>query len=201
MAEELTWAEWQTAKVEFKERNQLRAHDGDAWLAAALDPVSDHTREVFANAGLALYLAQVLEHGLVNLVAAARAAQGSFNTPDDVDATFGGLFGKTMGGQLRAALEAVSFTPAQIEGLREALALRNYLAHHFFRERIDDFATEDGRNGLTETLVEMQERFQAVDRELEPHLFRLFAQSGITREVFDSEFAQLQRELDADSPG
>jgi hypothetical protein len=191
MGDELTWDDWQKARVRHDEANQLAGVVPGTWRPTTLDPIDDHMREVFANAGLAFYLAQVLEHGLVNLVAAARAADGSYATPDDVDDTIAQLFGKTMGGQLRAALEAVLFTPAQTEKLERALAARNQLAHHFFRERADDLGSEEGRNRLLAELNEMQEQFQSIERELEPYLWSLFSKSGITREMFERGFEQL----------
>lgn len=153
-----------------------------AWVPEELDPEDDQTREVYAHAGLALYMAQVLEHGLANIIVLARAGGPQFRSPDDYEALLDELLSRTMGAQLRQALREVEFTDDQIERLNEALRLRNFLAHDFFRERIMSFGSIAGRNRLIEELDAMRDHFAAIDREVQEIAYTLWEKHGMTRE-------------------
>ncbi len=161
------------------------------WVPDELDADDDQTREVYAHAGLALYMAQVLEHGLANVIVLARAGGPEFRSPDDYDALLDDLLSRTMGQQLRRALQEIEFTDDQIERLNEALRLRNYLAHDFFRERIDHFASVAGRNRLIAELDKMRDHFAAIDRDVQEIAYALWAKHGIPRERIEAEVQKL----------
>ena len=161
------------------------------WVPDTLDPDNDQTREVYACAGLALYMAQVLEHGIANVVVLARAGGPEFRSPADYDALLDDLLSRTMGQQLRRALHEVDFTDDQIERLNEALRLRNFLAHDFFRERIDQFASVAGRNRLIEELDEIRDHFEGIDGEVQEIAYALWAKHGISRERVEAEVKRL----------
>src|SRR2546426_168775 len=113
-----------------------------SWVPDELDPENDHRREVYAHYGLAMYCAQVLEHELVNFVIVSRSMTGKFTTVEEREAFSDALFGSTMGRQLRHALSESRLGDDQVQALERALHARNFLAHDYFRERIDKFSTE-----------------------------------------------------------
>ena len=62
-----------------------------------IDPESWLCREVFANFGLALYSAQVLEHGIINLVVWSGLRDGRYRAYEETEAASAELFRQTMG--------------------------------------------------------------------------------------------------------
>lgn len=161
------------------------------WVPEHLDLESDQIRQVYATYGLAMYYAQVLEHGLVNFVVATRTGC-SVKTLEECDALFEELLAMTMGRQLRRVLEAAELDTALVERLRGALRLRNRLAHDYFRERVVDFASFAGRNRMIEELAEIRAELEAADQKLEPLTLALLRKWGVTRERLAAEVAQLR---------
>jgi hypothetical protein len=170
----------------------LRPCQAVTWVPDELDAENDHTREVYAHAGLALYMAQVLEHGLVNVVILSRAGGPEFRTSRDYDRLFDDLIARTMGAQLRRALESVSFAEDQIDRLRKALRLRNFLAHDFFRERIEMFGSVSGRNAMIRELDAMRDAFAEIDGEVQEVAVTLFAKHGVTRDAIEAQVAVMR---------
>lgn len=144
---------------------------------------SDQHREVYAFAGLALYYAQVLEQGVINLIFTARAHDGTlaqdFKTVDDFFDTYAA---KTLGGLLRVVSQHVALPPGIEKRSNDALQTRNFLAHHCFKERIDQFLTLHGRQELANELAAMARLFNAADDQLQELTFRFGARFGITAE-------------------
>lgn len=98
-----------------------------SWMPDVLDPEDDHVREVYAHAGLALYMAQVLEHGLANVIVFARAGSPEFHSVQDYEDALDDLLRKTMGQQLRRALDHIDFAEDQVAALEDALGWRVHL--------------------------------------------------------------------------
>jgi hypothetical protein len=161
-----------------------------AWVPDVLDPDEDQTREVYAHAGLALYCAQVLEHGLANVVIFARAGGPGFPSTEDYDRVLDELLSKTMGAQIHETLKAVKLTDEQIDALQVALRLRNFLVHNFFRERIASLLTVDGRNRLIAELDEIRDKLHEIDVEVQELTYRYAEAHGITREMWQAAVAQ-----------
>jgi hypothetical protein len=62
-----------------------------------IDPESWLVREVYANYGLAMYEAQVLEHGIANMAACTGMRDGAITSLAGMDADYAEMFSKTMG--------------------------------------------------------------------------------------------------------
>jgi hypothetical protein len=162
------------------------------WTPDVLDPENDQTREVYANAGLALYTAQVLEHGLVNLVLVARAGSPKLRSQEDYDRVFEELVSMTMGQQLRQALAVVEFSEEQVAALERALERRNFLVHDFFRVRIGRFLTASGRNRLIAELEEIRDTFSTIEREVDSMTMAYYERHGLSRQMFEAEVEKLK---------
>lgn len=103
-------------------------------------------REVYAAFGVAVYFAQVVEFAVVNHIAIARTVAGGRRlTGSEFDALFDELFGATLGRNLKELHALLSDDPSLSDDLRQALALRNRLVHHWMRERIMDMGTSRKR--------------------------------------------------------
>ena len=83
-----------------------------------IDPESWLTPQVYANFGLARYMAQVLESGLVNVAVWTGIRDEEYSTYADAEADLVALFRKTMGAQ---RLELLARRPdlAHMEGSPE----------------------------------------------------------------------------------
>ena len=115
---------------------------------ATMDEDDQH-REVYAWAGLALYEAQVFEQGVTNVLFAARLVDRSivdeFATADEFYAR---QESKPLGPVLQALRRHLPLDQSIDARCGEAHRLRNFLVHRFFAERIELFATVDGRQTL-----------------------------------------------------
>jgi hypothetical protein len=158
-----------------------------AWHPEQLDLESDQIRQVYANYGSAMYYAQVLEHGLVNFVAASRAGH-----PDKYsDALWDELFGMTMGRQLQFVFEEAELSDVVIEQLRKALRVRNFLAHDFFRQRAEKLLSFRGRNEMLHELELLREELRDAEAAVSPTTLRLLDRKGVSREMVEAEMARV----------
>ncbi len=170
----------------------------DRYLRGAIWPASDddsvQIREVYSRYGLAMYQAQVLEHGIVNAVIVARmlpkmrdhsdrpAWEDAFDRAYDVELT------KTCGNMLRA-LESLKLPEELIDRLRVAKIERDRLAHRFFREHDEDFLGRTGRTVMIAECEDAIEIFTAIDADLEEHMRPQRERHGITSEWIEGHLA------------
>jgi hypothetical protein len=105
---------------------------------------NDIVRDTYAHFGLALYQAQVLEHGIVNAMVYARLPDRHRIRRSEIDAFMGRQFEKTLGALLRELEKYVIVRPELAADLAKALRMRNHLAHEYFRERAATFMTNEG---------------------------------------------------------
>jgi hypothetical protein len=165
----------------------MRKHDED-----------EHVKEVYARFGLAVYFAQVLEHGLVNalvILDLIPSRRHLARSPDEwgaeVDAFMDRHFQATMG-RLMRSLRAVTQVEADLEQLlNDALSKRNWLAHDFFRERATEFMTADGREQMLREADGCRDLFQSADKRLETIVAPLRKKAGITDELLAREYQRL----------
>ena len=134
----------------------------------------EHIKEVYAHFGLAIYLAQVLEHGFVNaLVCAdllprlAGPVSSKEQWASEFDTFMDGHFEHTLGKLIKIIQNQVAVPAVLEKKLGEALKLRNFLAHGFFRERAVEFASFSGREKMLTELKAAQQQFKRADLELE----------------------------------
>ena len=161
----------------------------------------EHVKEVYARFGLALYGAQVLEHGLVNallmmdLIPTRRhEARSEEEWGKQVDAFVDRHFEETMG-RLLKKLARVTETPRDLGSLlREALEKRNWLAHHFFRVRAWEFTNERGREAMIHELDEAHALFRRADQRLTDIVNPVRKAHGITDELLARTYDEMLEE-------
>jgi hypothetical protein len=156
------------------------------------------TRDVYAHYGLALYLAQCLEHQLVNALVYGKhlpsvvgyaKARGPLTRSDfehRFDLFADELFDETMGG-LIARLKETRKLPDNfdIKELMGARDMRNLLAHRYFRLRADDFISIVGLQGMLAELEEAQKLFSRVDTAVTDACLALADAVGVNRDAID----------------
>ena len=101
----------------------------------------EHQKTVYAHFGLAIYMSQVLEHGLANallvldIVPRASAVATPESWPEKVDSFYDAQFKRTLGSLIHRLRELTLVPPELEQVLEQALETRNWLSHHYFRER------------------------------------------------------------------
>jgi hypothetical protein len=143
---------------------------------------SDDVKEIYARFGLAYYHAEVLHRGLCNLYALSRIPEEGGITGPRLEEHLTEAYSSTLG---RIVTLIVPLLPDDlVPKLQLAVDRRNFLAHHFWFERIRLTTTSEGAAQLVEELSTYSETFQALDAEIE-HCTELYLlRTGITDETF-----------------
>jgi predicted lipoprotein len=158
-------------------------------------PSDDVVRDTYAHFGLAIFRAQVLEHGIVNAMVILRFRQKDRLSRSDIDAFMDQRFENTLG-RLIALLKADVSVPAHLKRqLNEALGLRNLLAHRYFRERAEQFMSEAGALSMQHELQAAQEVFRAADRALTSLVQPIADANGLTAERIEVEYQSMLAEI------
>lgn len=164
-----------------------------------MDYDEEQVREVYAHFGLAMYLAQVLEHGVVNALVILRLPAKAKMTRQDIDEFMEGRFQKTLGALLRQQRSEIGSIPGELDSvLRKALRERDFLAHHYFRERSERFVLRDGREQMLQELQGYQKLFEDAEGLLSQALAPFRIRYGVTDEVLDEEYERVCRSLGID---
>jgi hypothetical protein len=160
-----------------------------------LDDSNYQVREVYAQYGLSSYLGQVMEKGVVNLL----TLHVNVETPNSTQQTFDIVFEKFARYTLGRLIVAVEKTfPAEVEtiaALRQALPIRNSLAHDFFWDRATQLMSFSGREAMLAELISMHEPFQSADLLVSALLQRVAVEGGISSERFEANLAEAMDEL------
>jgi hypothetical protein len=154
----------------------------------------EHTREVYAYFGLAVYYGQVLEHGIVNAMVVLRLPHRDRFTKGDIDAFMDQQFENTLG-KLIKNLRAELTLPSDLEDLlRQALKTRNWLCHDYFRERAIESMTSAGRDKMLAELEDARELLSRADKRLSDVVQPLSDRCGLTEAVLQAEYKAICRE-------
>lgn len=162
------------------------------------DPESALIREVYARYGLTMYMAQVLEHAVVNALLVLRflPKRPDHNSNESWESAFDDFYGRELGktfGTTLKTLDGLSIlTPELISKLRAAKSTRDRLAHSFFRDRDLQFFTQSGRVSMIDDCEAAIAEFEAADGELEAFCAPFRLRFGITDEWIE----QMVRELE-----
>jgi hypothetical protein len=160
--------------------DQLHARIDEALESS--EPTSDDVKEVYARFGLAYYHAEVLYRGLCNLYCASQLPPTGPVTRHRVEEHLRTASEMTLG-QLLPRLATI-LPPLIVERLAAALERRNFIAHHFWYERIHLIATLSGIEAMLAELAQDTELFQELDSEIEKIVEPLHARVGLTPELF-----------------
>ncbi|MGB5621508.1 MAG: hypothetical protein WBN65_03360 [Gammaproteobacteria bacterium] len=119
---------------------------------------------VYAEFGAAVHDTQVLEFGLVLLMAlATRYDDAQFGT-DSVMALSTAQAGQTVGELFRAVRKKEHFTSPERKAIHKAIRLRNDLVHRFMVDKVEDLFTPEGRESLLQEIRAIRDAVQSADR-------------------------------------
>ena len=148
-------------------------------------------RDVFAHFGAAMYAAQCVERQLVIQAPMLLRMHPHVTTRAELDGLWDRMFGQTMGGTYRE-LERKGVLPVGCEGrLKEALRLRNWLAHNYFWDRATDFMTASGRERMRTELAAAAATLHGLDEELTDMSHDWRREVGVTDEVLAAELRRM----------
>jgi hypothetical protein len=160
----------------------------------------EHIKEVYAYFGLSMYMAQVLEHGIVNafvFLELMPKTKGKW-TPDEFEAYMDGEFDKTLG-RLIGKLRKLTTINNDMESLLTVtLKKRNWLAHHYFRDRAKEFMNSSGRDSMILELQQCRDLFKETDEKLEAVIMPLMKKVGITDEILREHLLKFKKKANAD---
>ncbi len=146
---------------------------------------AQQNREVFARFGLAMYRAQCLERGL-GLMLSVYKQEFFLVPPEKRDSIFDEEFGKTLGKMVNDIGKKVSLSPTLETRLRQAVKLRNSLAHDYFWEHAVDILNSEGREKMITELQEHEEFFGELDKEFSNICDEFLHSNGVSKEKIES---------------
>jgi hypothetical protein len=113
----------------------------------------------------------------------------------EFDAFFDQQFSQTMGSLLKRLEAAVPLDTNLKSKIALAKERRNFLAHHFYRERVEKMFTPMGLDEMIDELEGDQKLFRMVDQELEEVTSSIRKRLGIRDERVEAEFRKMVNEL------
>lgn len=152
-------------------------------------------KEVYAHYGLCMYLAQVFETGLINILTALETAASKRHDQQTFEAFYEKHEGLTFGNLMKALARHHILSDDLTEEVRLLKSERDRLAHHFWREHDLDFMTVGGCHVMIEQLEQFQRRFAALDRRVTQIQTLAFGRLGFDPETFDKLSQQAMAEM------
>jgi hypothetical protein len=125
-----------------------------------LDP---QVRDVYAEFGLPMGVAQSLERQLVFLIIAAYEPLSGNLTADAYDGLLAKLSQQTLGTLIRKLRDSFDVPTDFDQRLQETLRLRNWLTHHYFADRTAEFQSPEGRAEMIRELDKISDRLNELD--------------------------------------
>ena len=113
----------------------------------------------------------------------------------EVDRYMEGQFENTLGRLVSAPKKAKPLPQDLLESLSESIRKRNFLVHSYFRERNDQWLTEDGRQQMIEELQSARDQFQVSDRMIENLFKPIMDRYGFTKETITNYLEERKERL------
>jgi hypothetical protein len=155
-------------------------------------------KTTFAHFGLAYYQASVLEHEIVNVLAVNRLVRARKDAEQLLSDPWDDKFKDVMGKLIKQLGSLMQADPSLAADLTEALRLRNHLAHHFWRERAEDFCSDEGRSKMITYLIQARNHFQDVEQRLTETIGTASLQeSGLTAEHVENWYQEELRRVES----
>ncbi|BFH63766.1 hypothetical protein [Paenibacillus azoreducens] len=146
---------------------------------------SDHSKELFAYFGLAVYYSQALEQQLVNLLVLMKISQGDIPTEEDLVDIYYRKLSNSLGQLVQEIQHHFPFTPEETAQLKDVWKQRNYIVHDYFKERIQETFSPAGRSRMIRELSSFKRQAQDLERKLQKYTNELYAKLGLDQEAED----------------
>jgi hypothetical protein len=143
--------------------------------------------QVYRACGLALSWAQFFEAEIVNAVLFHSIARNKFLVRSQAEKCLFDTEKRPLRQLLREVLKRIKFEPDVTGTFFEAIERRNFLAHKYFWDRMEDFATEEGRNSMLEELRKLTVLFYSAHKFASMITDLYSEQLGVSREAIEEE--------------
>ena len=158
------------------------------------EPDNDLARDIYAHFGLCMYIAQVFETALINILTVLENAKSDKPTEENFDRLYKHHETLTFG-NLMNALSGHNFVPKDLmQEARDLKTERDHLAHRFFRDHTLDMVTVAGCNHIIEVLTDRRERFSALDKKISELLDKAFEQQ-LGHDIWQKKLDEISREM------
>jgi hypothetical protein len=152
---------------------------------------------VYAEFGAAVHDTQVLEFGLVLLMALATRYDDARFERNAVAALSSAQAGKTIGELFRAVRKKEHFTSPERKAIHKAIRLRNDLVHRFMVDKVEQLFTDTGRQELADELRGIRQAVQYADGIIASLIDRYLKEHGASLDELQAYAEDLfQREND-----
>ncbi|HTZ20716.1 MAG TPA: hypothetical protein VMC06_07525 [Opitutaceae bacterium] len=157
------------------------------------DDSDEQHKLIFANAGAALYHAQVLEEAVTSFILIISVSKKRVPSKAAFDALDQVLRAKTLGGLLKEARKHLKITAAAEKQIDTALDQRNELVHHFFKNHAEAFFSEAGRNRMIAKLEGYQSSFCTAADTVGSIGKKILAKFGVTDEMLAQKVEEMKK--------
>ncbi|WP_211745858.1 hypothetical protein [Paenibacillus sp. Marseille-Q4541] len=127
---------------------------------------SEHSKELFSYYGLAVYYSQALEQQLVNLLVLMKLTQGKISPEEELTNLYYKKLSSSLGQLVHEIQHNFDFSEEESMLLNNIWKKRNYIVHDYFKERILETFTLEGRSQMIEELIEFKDQAQKLEHKL-----------------------------------
>ncbi len=165
-------------------------------LSSGLPTEEDQYKDVLAHFGAAACRVSYFEPILTNILLLHARLSSKAPTGKDLEKMEEEFQKKkyTLGSLIRDAQAVVAIPDITEKMMNEALRLRNYLMHHFFRDNAFEFSTEPGRKRMVVKLQKIGATVLTANRMVTDLGMKLAQHLGITLEDINAEAESLRQE-------
>ncbi|CAM2886163.1 hypothetical protein PASE110613_05995 [Paenibacillus sediminis] len=141
---------------------------------------TEQSRELFMYFGLAVYYSQALEQQLANLIMLMKLADGKVPSEEDFSELYQRKLSSSLGQLVQEIQHNFEFSAEETAQLRAIWKQRNYIVHDYFKERIQETFTAEGRMRMIQELIEFKDQAQALETKLHIYTKELYAKIELT---------------------
>lgn len=141
-------------------------------------PAAADLAPVYAEFGAAVHDTQVLEFGLVLLMALATRYDDAVFDKNAVASLSSAQAGQTIGELFRAVRKKEHFTSPERKAIHKAIRLRNDLVHRFMVDKVEQLFTDAGRQALATELQAIRKAVQYADGIIASLIDRYLSEHG-----------------------
>lgn len=155
------------------------------------ESTSEEVKEVYCQFGLAYYHSEVLHRGLCNLYALSQIPEEGGLTRPRLEEHLVEAYSSTLGRIVDLVLPLLP--DKLINKLRDAIRQRNFLAHHFWFERIHLTSTSEGVVRLIEELSRYSKTFRELDSKIQKLTTPVYPRIGLTDDALEEALNAVRR--------
>jgi hypothetical protein len=184
---------------------KARAGTNTGFVSLGDDLPIEASKELYANYGLAIYVANVLEYSIIYALFALELGPKyrQLKSQDEWDSAYDEFFERAFSitfGHLVNRLTSHAAVPAEMaETLKVAKGVRDNLVHRFAKETAELFYSEKGRREIIENCEGAVALFEACHDDVEEITARQFEKMGIDPAAWTARIEQEMNRLIAEA--